>query len=56
MPRKRTENGQGTSSDNVGKVVEIKGVVIDAVFPGSLPQINKAVQITIPGGDGREAG
>jgi F-type H+-transporting ATPase subunit beta len=56
MPRKRTENGQGTSSDNVGKVVEIKGVVIDALFPGSLPEINNAVQITIPGGDGREAG
>ncbi len=56
MPRKRTENGQGTSSDNVGKIVEIKGVVIDAVFPADLPEINNAVQIPIPGGDGREAG
>ncbi len=24
---------------NVGKIVEIKGVVIDAVFPDELPQI-----------------
>jgi F-type H+/Na+-transporting ATPase subunit beta len=56
MPRKRTENGRGTSSDNVGKVVEIKGVVIDAVFPGTLPEINNAVRISIPEGDGREAG
>ena len=37
MPRKRTENGQETSSESVGKVIEIKGVVIDAVFTGTLP-------------------
>ena len=29
----QNENG------NVGKVVEIKGVVLDAVFPGELPAI-----------------
>jgi F-type H+-transporting ATPase subunit beta len=56
MPRKRTENGQETSDANVGKVIEIKGVVIDAVFPGSLPKINNAVEIGIPAGQGREAG
>ena len=28
------KNGQ-----NVGKVIEIKGVVIDALFPDELPQI-----------------
>jgi F-type H+/Na+-transporting ATPase subunit beta len=56
MPRKRTENGQNASGDNVGKVVEIKGVVIDAVFTGTLPEINNAVEIAIPAGEGREAG
>jgi F-type H+-transporting ATPase subunit beta len=33
---------------NVGKIVEIKGVVIDAVFPGDLPEINNAVSIERP--------
>src|SRR6059058_2112766 len=40
---------------NVGKVVEIKGVVVDAVFPGNLPEINTAVRITVPERDGRPA-
>ena len=56
MPRTRTENGQKTAGENVGKVIEIKGVVIDAVFPGALPEINNALEIAIPAGDGREAG
>ena len=47
MPRKRTENGQEPRGDNVGKVIEIKGVVIDAVFPGELPEINNALQTII---------
>ena len=33
---------------NVGKIVEIKGVVIDAVFPDELPEINNAVSIERP--------
>jgi F-type H+-transporting ATPase subunit beta len=37
---------------NVGKVVEVKGVVVDAVFTGALPGINNALRITVPGGDG----
>jgi len=36
-----TENGR-----NVGRIVEIKGVVIDAVFPDRLPGILNAVEIT----------
>ena len=40
------------ASENVGKVVEVKGVVIDVVFPGTLPEINTALRITVPGGDG----
>jgi F-type H+-transporting ATPase subunit beta len=31
---------------NVGKLIEIKGVVIDAVFPDGLPSIYSALQIT----------
>ena len=42
-----------SSSANVGKIVEIKGVVIDAVFPGNLPEIYNAVRIQGPDGDGR---
>ncbi len=37
-----------TNSDqkNKGKIVEIKGVVIDAVFPDDLPEIYSALRIT----------
>src|SRR6266498_2589553 len=37
------EDGTG----NVGKVIEIKGVVIDAVFPERLPAIYSALRIDI---------
>jgi F-type H+-transporting ATPase subunit beta len=37
---------------NVGKVVEIKGVVIDAVFTDTLPEINTALEIAVPVEDG----
>jgi F-type H+/Na+-transporting ATPase subunit beta len=40
---------------NVGKVVEIKGVVIDAVFADRLPEINTALRIELPERDGRPA-
>src|SRR5438552_1397098 len=40
---------------NVGKILEIKGVVVDAVFPDRLPEINTARQITVPERDGRPA-
>jgi F-type H+/Na+-transporting ATPase subunit beta len=37
-----------TKSDkNVGKIVEIRGVVIDAVFPDQLPQIYSALRISV---------
>jgi F-type H+/Na+-transporting ATPase subunit beta len=36
---------------NVGTIVEIKGVVLDAVFPDRLPAINSAVRITADGRD-----
>src|SRR5436309_15569326 len=40
---------------NVGRVIEIKGVVLDAVFSEKLPEINTALEIRIPERDGREA-
>lgn len=42
-----------TNSDQktTGKIVEIKGVVIDAVFPDTLPNIYSALRISV---DGRE--
>ncbi len=43
------KNGDG---ENVGKLIEIKGVVVDAVFPDRLPAIYSALRITRPeGGD-----
>jgi F-type H+-transporting ATPase subunit beta len=39
-----------------GKIIEIKGVVLDAVFPGGeLPEIYTALRIDIPSQDGQEA-
>src|SRR5712691_5371007 len=38
-----------------GRIVEIKGVVIDAVFPGELPEIDHALRIDIPERDGQKA-
>src|SRR5512132_3389231 len=43
------------SSKNVGKIVEIKGVVIDAVFHEKLPEIFQALRINVPEQDGRPA-
>ena len=40
---------------NVGKIVEIKGVVIDAAFHGELPSIYNALRIQVPEQDGRPA-
>jgi F-type H+/Na+-transporting ATPase subunit beta len=39
-------NGQ-----NVGKVIEVKGVVIDAVFPDELPEIFHALRLSVEGRD-----
>jgi len=40
---------------HVGKIVEIRGVVLDAVFPGELPEIYTALRIEVPEQDGRPA-
>jgi F-type H+-transporting ATPase subunit beta len=43
------------ADNNTGKIVEIKGVVIDAVFHGGLPSINNALRIAMPKQEGRDA-
>ncbi|HEX6699094.1 MAG TPA: F0F1 ATP synthase subunit beta [Gaiellaceae bacterium] len=53
MPEK--ENGSKKDGRNVGKIVEIKGVVLDAVFPDELPEILNALRIDVPERDGRPA-
>ncbi|HEY7562975.1 MAG TPA: F0F1 ATP synthase subunit beta, partial [Gaiellaceae bacterium] len=44
-----------TNALNVGKIVEIRGVVIDAVFSGELPAIYNALRIRVPEAEGRPA-
>jgi F-type H+-transporting ATPase subunit beta len=44
-----------TETKSVGRIVEIKGVVIDAVFHGELPSIYNALRIQVPEQDGRPA-
>src|SRR5205823_5614034 len=51
--RSRSEPMADTNQ-NVGKILEIKGVVIDAVFPERLPEIYTALSITVPPQDGGE--
>jgi F-type H+/Na+-transporting ATPase subunit beta len=46
---------RGDGRRNVGKLIEIKGVVVDAVFTGALPQINTALRIDVPARDGTAA-
>src|SRR5204863_6979382 len=38
------------NSENVCTLIEIKGVVVDAVFPERLPEIYSALRITRPDG------
>ena len=39
------------ADSNVGRIIEIKGVVIDAVFLDDLPEIYTALEIEVPTGD-----
>ena len=43
------------SAQKPGRIIEIKGVVIDAVFPEGLPEIYSALSIDIPAREGQEA-
>jgi F-type H+-transporting ATPase subunit beta len=40
---------QSSNGQNVGKLIEIKGVVVDAVFPDTLPEIYSALRISVEG-------
>src|SRR5947209_1153763 len=44
----REEQGGDERSENVGRVEEVQGVVIEAVFPDKLPEINHAIKIKRP--------
>jgi F-type H+/Na+-transporting ATPase subunit beta len=44
------QSGSTTDNGNAGKLIEIKGVVVDAVFPDTLPAIYSALRITRPDG------
>jgi len=42
---------QSQNGNKTGRIVEIKGVVLDAVFPNGLPDIYSALRIDVPGRD-----
>jgi F-type H+-transporting ATPase subunit beta len=43
-----TEKTEKTEKKNVGRIEEIQGVVIEAVFPDKLPEINHAITVRRP--------
>jgi F-type H+-transporting ATPase subunit beta len=43
-----TTEEEETPTDNVGRIEEIQGVVIEAVFPDKLPEINHAIKVRRP--------
>jgi F-type H+/Na+-transporting ATPase subunit beta len=48
-------SSQNGESARVGTIVEIKGVVVDAVFPGEMPSIYNALEIKVPDTAGGES-
>src|SRR5436309_8835635 len=45
----RSEASEGEpSKQNTGRIEEIQGVVIEAVFPDKLPEINHAIRVRRP--------
>jgi F-type H+-transporting ATPase subunit beta len=49
------QDGRGRS-ENIGRIEEIQGVVIEAAFPDELPEINHAIKIRMPEATRRETG
>src|SRR5438477_7724804 len=47
----KSSNGSSSRDSNRGSIVEIKGVVLDAVFPNRLPEIYSALSIAVDGGE-----
>src|SRR3954453_5009426 len=52
--RFRSSRRRMPEQQNVGKVIKIRGVVIDALFTESLPEINTALEIGVPSEDGND--
>jgi F-type H+/Na+-transporting ATPase subunit beta len=52
MADEQSTNG---GARNTGRILEIQGVVVDAVFTGELPEINTALRIVVPEREGRPA-
>ena len=46
--RRRDGSGENGAARNVGRIEEIQGVVIEAVFPDRLPEINHAITVERP--------
>ena len=53
-PHPRSYMSQTGQSAHVGTIVEIKGVVVDAVFPGDMPAIYNALEIDVPATGSRD--
>src|SRR5204862_2614968 len=43
-----TETRPESREENIGRIEEIQGVVIEAVFPDKLPEINHAIKVRRP--------
>ena len=43
--KSQSDNPKGSAQQNIGRIEEIQGVVIDVVFPDRLPEINHAITI-----------
>jgi F-type H+-transporting ATPase subunit beta len=43
-----TQSDEAQRTENIGRIEEVQGVVIEAVFPDKLPEINHAIRIKRP--------
>ena len=43
-----TQSDEAQRTENIGRIEEIQGVVIEAVFPDKLPEINHAITDQAP--------
>jgi F-type H+-transporting ATPase subunit beta len=50
-----SSGSNGSTAGNEGRVEQVIGVVVDAVFPDELPEIYSALKIEVPEGEGRNA-
>src|SRR3984885_15481097 len=51
----QSTNGSSEEKRNLGRIEEIQGVVIEAVFPDRLPEINHAITVARPAANKEEA-